>query len=420
MNVPQQKFLIDNLLEDSKDNKECISKLNSNSIQVCKLINKDKIKIFGIFNLEEIKIPIFESNDIFDKYYDEFGNIFNELINHYNINNKKEMIKIYSDKYANCNLQKNSHLLMNFEEDITLSQYKTRLGYLICYYFNSKKDENSFYTYIYKYLTIINIDLSDKDIGLFKKLRIITFYLREKVVNKVTSLNLHFFDILNSNNLYNLENKFNIEEINNLNEFSRLFLAYIQLDSFILFNYCINEFSYSFSLENLYMIKFHLKSNYEEFFFTSREISDKYAYQAVEEKITIINEKTLFNREYDDKEIIDIEDFDESKHYALPISMEFRHEKNSHQKIASKNSGLFSPICYVRDLKYKKYTEKISINIMGKNGKMEKKIQIKGESGKMVESFISSDVNKINQLKTGLIYGDLFDKNEIILIIFKK
>ena len=302
------------------------------------------------------------------------------------------------------------NLLMNFEEDITLSQYKTRLGYLICYYFNSKKDENSFYTYIYKYLTIINIDLSDKDIGLFKKLRIITFYLREKVANKVTSLNLHFFEDLNPNNPYNLANKFNIEEINNLNELSRLFLAYIQFDSFILFNYCINEFSYSFSLENLYMIKFHLKSNYEEFFFTSREISDKYTYQAVEEKITIINEKTLFNREYDDKEIIDIEDFDESKHYALPISMEFRHEKNSHQKIASKNSGLFSPICYVRDLKYKKYTEKISINIMGKNGKMEKKIQIKGESGKMVESFISSDVNKINQLKTGLIYGDLFDK----------
>ena len=76
MNVPRQKFLIDNLLEDSKDNKECISKLNSNSIQVCKLINKDKIKIFGIFNLEEIKIPIFESNDIFDKYYDEFINEF--------------------------------------------------------------------------------------------------------------------------------------------------------------------------------------------------------------------------------------------------------------------------------------------------------------------------------------------------------
>ena len=88
-----------------------------------------------------------------------------------------------------------------------------------------------------------------------------------------------------------MANKFNLEEIDNINEFSRLFLAYIQSDSFILYNYYINTFSYSFSMEPLYMIKYHLKSNYEEFFFTSREISDKYAYQALDEKITIINEK---------------------------------------------------------------------------------------------------------------------------------
>ena len=90
--------------------------------------------------------------------------------------------------------------------------------------------------------------------------------------------------------------------------------------------------------------------------------------------------------------------------------MEFRHEKNSHQKINPKNPGLFSPICYVRDLKYKKYSEKISIYIKGKDGKIKKKTQIKGESGKMVKSFFSSDEKKINRLKTELIYGDLFDE----------
>ena len=413
MNVPQQKFLVDNLLDDyddNNDNKECIYKLVSNSIQICKLIKKGIIKIFGIFNIKEIKIPILKCNDIFDKYYDEFGNIFNELMNYNNKNYNKEMINIYSNKYINCDLPKDSHLLTNFNENITLSQYKTRLGYLICYYFNFKKGENSFYKFLCQYLLNINFYLSYKDIGLFKKLRIITFYLREKVKNKVTSLNLYFFEDLNDSNPYNLANKFNIEEINNLNEFSRLFLAYIQLDSYILFNYCINEYSYSFSLETLYMIQFHLKSNYEEFFFTSRDFSDKYAYQAVEEKITIINEKTLFKKEFNDKEIVDIEEPNKSKHYALPISMEFRHEKNSHQKINPKNPGLFSPICYVRDLKYKKYSEKISIYIKGKDGKIEKKTQIKGESGKMVESFFSSDEKKINRLKTELIYGDLFDE----------
>ena len=158
------------------------------------------------------------------------------------------------------------------------------------------------------------------------------------------------------------------------------------------------------------MIKFHLKSNYEEFFFTSREISDKYAYQAVEEKITVINEKTLFNRDYYDKEITDINNINESKHYALPISMEFRHEKNSHQKIVPKNPGLLSPLFYVRDLKYKKCSEKIITYIKGKDGKNEEKEGIKGESGKMVESFISADEKKINRLKKELIYGELFDK----------
>ena len=56
------------------------------------------------------------------------------------------------------------------------------------------------------------------------------------------------------------------------------------------------------------MIKYHLKSNYEEFFFTSRGISDKYAFQALDEKITVINEKSLFNKGIYDEEITDIED----------------------------------------------------------------------------------------------------------------
>ena len=64
----------------------------------------------------------------------------------------------------------------------------------------------------------------------------------------------------------------------------------------------------------------------------------------------------------------------------------------------------------MRDLKYKKYSEKISIYIKGKDGTIEEKTKIKGESGKIVENFISSDEKKINQLKTELIYGDLFDK----------
>ena len=195
------------------------------------------------------------------------------------------------------------------------------------------------------------------------------------MASRTTSIKLHFFDDLNPNNPYTLANKFNLDEINNLNEFSRLFFPYLQLYSYILYNYYANNHRYSFSMEPLYKIKFHLKSNYEEFFFTTRDESDEYAYQTIDEKITIINEKNLFNKEFHDDEITDIKDKKESKNYALPASMEFRHEKNCHQKFAGKNPGQYSPLIFVKDLRF----ERISLKL--KNG-------VKGESGWMKVLFL--------------------------------
>ena len=371
------------------------------SIQICYLINNNEVKIFGIFNLEDIKIPLINSNSIFDDYYDDFGNIYDELIEYdYDINNL-DIFNHCIEKYQNCDLDKrNTHLLANFDENITLSQYKTRLGYLICYYLDLKKSNKLFPKYLCIHLKTLNFLLIKRKIDLFKKLRIITFFLRENIIKKSSSLKLFFFDELNPNNPYTLAYKFNIQEIDNINEFSRLFFAYIQLDSFILYNHCIKTLSYSFSMEPLFMIKYHLKSNYEEFFFTSRGISDKYAFQALDEKITVINEKSLFNKGIYDEEIIDIEDINESKNYALSISMEFRHEKNTHQKLSGKNIGQLSPLFYVRDLEFKKISLKVTI---------EDKIIEKGESGWMIESFICPVTSKIKELKTGLIYGELLD-----------
>jgi hypothetical protein len=66
---------------------------------------------------------------------------------------------------------------------------------------------------------------------------------------------------------YCLADEFNLGEINNINEFIRLFMGYFQLDSCILFNYQLKYNSYSFSIEPLSMVKYHLKSNYEGFQF---------------------------------------------------------------------------------------------------------------------------------------------------------
>ena len=120
--------------------KQIISKISFNSIQICSLIKDNNEKIFGIFNIEDFKAQIFENNDNFDDYYDDFGNIYEELVKKYfKINN--DTFKEYINKYDKCKLDKKiSHLLLNLDENITLSQYKTRLGYLICYYCFSKKN----------------------------------------------------------------------------------------------------------------------------------------------------------------------------------------------------------------------------------------------------------------------------------------
>ena len=68
-------------------------------------------------------------------------------------------------------------------------------------------------------------------------------------------------------------------------------------------------------MESLYRIKYQLKSNYEEFFFTTREISDKYAYHTVDEKITVINEKKLFNKETYEDEVTNIININELKKF---------------------------------------------------------------------------------------------------------
>ena len=61
--------------------------------------------------------------------------------------------------------------------------------------------------------------------------------------------------------------KYNIEEIQKTTESSRLFMGYLQFNSYILTNHLIKEEkSYSLLIEPLFMIKNHLLQAYEGFF----------------------------------------------------------------------------------------------------------------------------------------------------------
>ena len=149
-------------------------------------------------------------------------------------------------------------------------------------------------------------------------------------------------------------------------------------------------------MELLFILKNRLIKNYEDFFFIDRRISNEYAFQTIDENLTVINEANLFNSTILDG-ISLINEIKKSKNYAMPISMEFRHEKNGHMKKSLKNKNVLSPILYLKDGKVKKFLyEEI-------NGEK------KGESGKFIEKFIDDNPIVIKELKLVKIFGELLD-----------
>ena len=122
-------------------------------------------------------------------------------------------------------------------------------------------------------------------------------------------------------------------------------------------------------------MKNHLLLNYENFLFINYEecdlLYDIKAFQNSKNRITIINEKSLFNSSFSESLV--------GENNALPISMEFFHEKDSHAKKSFKNLHITSPIsCF----KYNK-----------------NEILKEPEDGKFVESIIG-DANFILELKS--------------------
>ena len=113
MNVTINSFNLNKNKVDP-DIKNIISEISFNSVQICNLIKDNIEHIFGIFNIGDYKIPDMESNDIFDDYYDVFGNIHEELVKK-NYYIEEETFSEYIDKFDKCNLDKNiSHFLIKF------------------------------------------------------------------------------------------------------------------------------------------------------------------------------------------------------------------------------------------------------------------------------------------------------------------
>ena len=263
---------------------------NINSIQICNIIYKNKKIIFGIFNIKEALTKETRSdNSYFDKFYEDFGNIPSLLEkNSIDFENLKN---ICLSKYKNSSINKSKNTITCvYNKELTYSQYKTRLGLLICYYINKCASKYEISNFIYNFY-YIESSIESTNITYLQRLRIFILYLRKKLEEKILLVNIIFFSKLSENSPYMLARELNKKEIINLTELSRYFSAYLQFDSFIMFNYYKKETSFSFSLELFFVMKHYLLSNYEDFIFTTREENNEYAYQTENENITVINEK---------------------------------------------------------------------------------------------------------------------------------
>ena len=211
-------------------------------------------------------------------------------------------------------------------------------------------------------------------------------YFRTSDDCRVTHLIL--LDDLTDDNSYKIAIDFNKKMINELEENSQLFIPFIQLDSYILYNYKKNSYSFTFSLEPLILTKKHLLSSYDDFIFTYKEKSENdqltLAFQCTKNDVTAINEYNLFpsNDICDSKEL-------RGNDKAVPISVNLLHERNGHSKKDKKNKRNTSPLSFY------KQNEIVTIN---KNYQKKDKISgiIKGEAGHIVDSFIRYQSDNLN------------------------
>ena len=347
-------------------------------------------------------------NNIFNNYYEDFSEIFQEFHSNNNFdfseNHIKSVLFLSKLKYIKSKIDKLYSVTINsFDDNITLSQFKTRIGFIICHYIYKLCNESNNDIYhseelIKEIYDVIQENKKNEHVlSLYDSLRIIFYRLRNILIEK-RECKLYFFSRLNNNSPYLLAKELNIKEIENLTEQSKFFLGYLQLDSYILTNYFFKkEKSYSLSVEPFFILKKHLLNNYEDFFFIDNNGDDNYARQTIDENLTIINEKKLFSNDFLVKTIRKINDISVSRNYAIPISMELRHEKNGHMERSLKNKNKDSPTLYLKDGKIQEIIYKV------KDG-----VKI-GENGEIIESFIDSDPHIIEELKLVKIYGEILD-----------
>ena len=311
-----------------------------------------------ILDVDEAQPKVYKQYNLRDKDYLLFENVYETLVNfEKNWANNLDLIKNYLE-----NLVKNDEIIEKVE-NLIKKEYNTDYNPDSADYFTLKlyisitlyvafkiiKDldyenfEDNCYNFLDKYIKLIKeLNEIGNNLTYHQKIRIINCFClnNANIFNKIERQSRLFYlkPNMKKNNSYKLAMNFNQNIIKNLNERSALTSAFLQLDSFILYNYLIDKETYTLTVEPLILMKNHLLLNYEDFIFINYQDSNDNikASQNQKNRITFINEKSLFSS-------TDSESF-YGKNDAFPVSIEFLHEKDSHAKKSLKNLHIKSPI----------------------------------------------------------------------------
>ena len=372
-------YNLEDFLNDENDNN--LEIINHDSILYCFFYEKEKKKLLGIYDIKEINnnFPIQKDNFKLKEEYKIFYN-FLEIMGNKNVN--KEQKKEYLESIEKYNKDSDiEQLVNNYDIDFSNINYENYIIFInmsLFYYYNQTPSKNYLireFKTKFKLLKKINISYN-------VKIRIMRFICREscKIIDGDRKIHLLFMDDLEDDSSYKIAINYNINMINNLNEKSKLYIPFLQLDSFILYNYYINSYSYTLSVEPLILTKKHLLSSYDNFIFIYKEEEkDNFitlAYQHTYNDVTAINEYGLFPLK-----IICDSDMIKGNNYAVPISLELLNERNGHSKKNKKSKRNLKPLYF--------YTKK-KIVIADKDYQSIDALtnESKGEAGLLVEYFI--------------------------------
>ena len=272
----------------------------------------------------------------------------------------------------------------------------------------------------------------DHKLNINKKIKIlktITIFFTNSLLidEKIFGANYINLKSISKDSPYYRSNEMLTKLISELTEESRLFEAFMYFDSKVIENILIKNNQKNYELENIYGQKIEIQqpeyiTEYGMTLMTVDEIKQHLldllptiiiqidttmnmrALYEEKTKIMVINELKMFGFLFteNEKDIFKIA----PERYVVPISMEILHEMLSHGKLRYINKNDNSPLV-IRDSKYDFKVQKLIKKI--KLGFTNEIMVNKGETGRVLEHYISEDRNVIQKLKKRTINTDIIN-----------